>query len=285
MLLCVVVVFLLCNVWALISNVAEAFYGITVDQLVKVSNLLVTINSSVNFVIYVIFGEKFKRLFFKLFFPRGACICGWHPGDGHRRGVGGTCGGGGHDHDGRLDDSEATCNGGAGAGAGGGTAFECRQLSSTCGDKSRRCRSHHFGRNHHGTSNTLNNYASGHHHCGGNDAGTGCGRGNDDRGYRSVAAAAENTNCGIIWEQSTTVTNVHQIWTPRRRRVPNASCGHARAHRVDRGRCNGAALRVTAYRVHCIPHTAFIAIPARLRYIMLYLITRLLSVLLDRIVV
>lgn len=37
------------------------------DRMIKTSNLLVTINSSVNFIIYVIFGEKFKRLFLILF--------------------------------------------------------------------------------------------------------------------------------------------------------------------------------------------------------------------------
>lgn len=67
MLLCVVTVFFICNVLALVNNILEAFYGIIIGQLVKISNLLVTINSSVNFIIYVIFGEKFKRLFLKLF--------------------------------------------------------------------------------------------------------------------------------------------------------------------------------------------------------------------------
>lgn len=67
MLLCVVTVFFICNVLALVNNILEAFYGIILGQLVKISNLLVTINSSVNFIIYVIFGEKFKRLFLKLF--------------------------------------------------------------------------------------------------------------------------------------------------------------------------------------------------------------------------
>ncbi|XP_063231841.1 FMRFamide receptor [Bacillus rossius redtenbacheri] len=71
MLLCVVFVFFLCNILALVNNVLEAFYGDTVDQLVKTSDLLITINSSVNFIIYVTFGEKFKRLFFKLFCSRG----------------------------------------------------------------------------------------------------------------------------------------------------------------------------------------------------------------------
>ena len=72
MLLCVVVVFFLCNILALVSNICEAFYGNPPDQVVATSNMLITINSSVNFIIYVIFGEKFKRLFLKLF-----CSHGW----------------------------------------------------------------------------------------------------------------------------------------------------------------------------------------------------------------
>ncbi len=76
MLLCVVVVFLICNLVALVSNFLEAFWNDTNDFLVETGNLMVTINSSVNFIIYVIFGEKFKRLFFKLFFPHGLRICG-----------------------------------------------------------------------------------------------------------------------------------------------------------------------------------------------------------------
>ncbi|XP_069689497.1 FMRFamide receptor [Periplaneta americana] len=72
MLLCVVVVFFLCNILALVNNIFEAFYGNPPDQVVATSNMLITINSSVNFIIYVIFGEKFKRLFLKLF-----CSHGW----------------------------------------------------------------------------------------------------------------------------------------------------------------------------------------------------------------
>ncbi|XP_059616844.1 FMRFamide receptor-like [Phlebotomus argentipes] len=67
MLICVVIVFFLCNVLAMINNIMEAFYATTNDYLVNASNLLVTINSSVNFIIYVIFGEKFKRIFLTLF--------------------------------------------------------------------------------------------------------------------------------------------------------------------------------------------------------------------------
>lgn len=76
MLLCVVVVFFFCNILALVNNLLEAFYGVIYDQLVKTSNLLVTINSSVNFVVYVTFGEKFKRLFLKLFCSPFAYIIG-----------------------------------------------------------------------------------------------------------------------------------------------------------------------------------------------------------------
>lgn len=64
MLICVVIVFLVCNILALVLNMLEAFYNITLDNVNQISNLLVTINSSVNFIIYVIFGEKFKRIFF-----------------------------------------------------------------------------------------------------------------------------------------------------------------------------------------------------------------------------
>ncbi|XP_046398174.1 FMRFamide receptor [Ischnura elegans] len=67
MLLIVVLVFFLCNVLALVNNVLESFSGIIKDQLVKTSNLLVTVNSSVNFIIYVTFGERFRRLFLKMF--------------------------------------------------------------------------------------------------------------------------------------------------------------------------------------------------------------------------
>ncbi|XP_055644320.1 FMRFamide receptor [Toxorhynchites rutilus septentrionalis] len=67
MLICVVIVFLLCNLPAMVINIMEAVYSDINDYLVKTSNLLVTINSSVNFIIYVIFGEKFKRIFLLLF--------------------------------------------------------------------------------------------------------------------------------------------------------------------------------------------------------------------------
>lgn len=70
MLLFVVIVFFVCNLLALVINIHEAFYGTTNDNLIVISNLMVTLNSSVNFIIYVIFGEKFKRIFLLLFCKR-----------------------------------------------------------------------------------------------------------------------------------------------------------------------------------------------------------------------
>lgn len=83
MLMGVVVVFLLCNILALIINVMEVFFQKIYGSLNTISNLLgkipelvqgrlsnffffivsVNVNSSVNFIIYIIFGEKFKRIF------------------------------------------------------------------------------------------------------------------------------------------------------------------------------------------------------------------------------
>lgn len=73
MLLGVVAVFFVCNLLPLVINIIETFeLEETLDAdvttyLIHTSNLLVTINSSVNFIIYVIFGDKFKRLFLILF--------------------------------------------------------------------------------------------------------------------------------------------------------------------------------------------------------------------------
>lgn len=67
MLLCVVVAFILCNSLAFYNNFLEASEKEVNMKVVAISNLLVTVNSSVNFIIYVIFGEKFQRIFLKLF--------------------------------------------------------------------------------------------------------------------------------------------------------------------------------------------------------------------------
>ncbi|XP_012056839.1 PREDICTED: FMRFamide receptor [Atta cephalotes] len=67
MLMCVVIVFLICNILPMISNAHETFIADPPQWMVQIGNLLVTINSSINFIIYVIFGRKFKRIFLKLF--------------------------------------------------------------------------------------------------------------------------------------------------------------------------------------------------------------------------
>ncbi|XP_012286429.1 FMRFamide receptor [Orussus abietinus] len=67
MLLCVVIVFIICNILPLVSNVYEKFWRDPPGWLVQTGDLLVTINSSINFIIYVIFGRKFKRIFLGLF--------------------------------------------------------------------------------------------------------------------------------------------------------------------------------------------------------------------------
>ncbi|KAG8186962.1 hypothetical protein JTE90_005737 [Oedothorax gibbosus] len=66
MLICVVVVFFVCNALALLVNVMELF-DMYQPALVRVSNLLVTLNSSVNFLVYCIFGQKFRRMFLEMF--------------------------------------------------------------------------------------------------------------------------------------------------------------------------------------------------------------------------
>ncbi len=75
MLMIVVIVFFICNILALVVNVLEVM-SIETTALTKISNLLVTFNSSVNFIIYCIFGEKFKRLFCHLFCGRKYCCFG-----------------------------------------------------------------------------------------------------------------------------------------------------------------------------------------------------------------
>lgn len=71
MLICIVAIFFACNTMTVVINILEyaGVYYVTSDM-VHTSNLLVTFNSSVNFVIYCIFGKKFKILFLKIFCGR-----------------------------------------------------------------------------------------------------------------------------------------------------------------------------------------------------------------------
>lgn len=68
-LICVVCLFLLCNILSLIINFIETFtdVGIAVAYLIDLSNFLVVLNSSVNFLIYISFGENFRQTVKKMF--------------------------------------------------------------------------------------------------------------------------------------------------------------------------------------------------------------------------
>lgn len=63
MLFCVVIVFMICNFPAVVTNMLETFYHIHSDRLTKVTNFCVTFNSSVNFMIYVVCVKKFRMIF------------------------------------------------------------------------------------------------------------------------------------------------------------------------------------------------------------------------------
>ena len=56
----VVSVFVVCNCLAMVSNILELFQ-ISAVSVTMVSNLLVTLNSSVNLFIYCTFGERFRK--------------------------------------------------------------------------------------------------------------------------------------------------------------------------------------------------------------------------------
>lgn len=62
MLFSVVIAFLCCNFLAVLTNVLETFYGTYNDRLTKASNFFVTVNSSVNFIIYVVLVKKFRLI-------------------------------------------------------------------------------------------------------------------------------------------------------------------------------------------------------------------------------
>merc|ERR1719357_1132464 len=73
MLMTVVVVFQICNILPLIVNILEGF-GKAIEGVTQVSNMLVTLNSSLNVFIYIIMGEKFKRAFLQILAGSG-CHC------------------------------------------------------------------------------------------------------------------------------------------------------------------------------------------------------------------
>jgi len=68
------IIILTFNLWTLTFKRFDVFLlqlmTIAITALTQISNLMVTLNSSVNFIIYCIYGEKFKRLFCAIFCSR-----------------------------------------------------------------------------------------------------------------------------------------------------------------------------------------------------------------------
>ncbi|VDN58649.1 unnamed protein product [Dracunculus medinensis] len=56
----VVCLFISCNILPLIVNFLELFFGVTNSYLIDLSNLMVVLNSSCNFLIYYAFGSRFR---------------------------------------------------------------------------------------------------------------------------------------------------------------------------------------------------------------------------------
>lgn len=65
MLFCVVIVFLMCSFPAVLTNILETFYNVHSDHLTRVSNFFIMLNSSVNFIIYVVLVRKFRLIFIR----------------------------------------------------------------------------------------------------------------------------------------------------------------------------------------------------------------------------
>ena len=84
MLMTVVVVFQICNIPPLIVNILEVSGVKEIPELTQTSNLLVTVNSSVNIFIYIILGDKFKRVFLQCLSENMPCCYSG-------RGENGTC--------------------------------------------------------------------------------------------------------------------------------------------------------------------------------------------------
>ena len=64
--------FFFCNIFATIVAMkaeADGKNGTDSNLFVSVSDLFLTLNCSINMIIYGIFGQKFRRTFRKLFFP------------------------------------------------------------------------------------------------------------------------------------------------------------------------------------------------------------------------
>jgi hypothetical protein len=66
MLICIVLIFLICNVTTIVSHMLEAFGGPDPDELTAASNFLLLFSSASNFVIYCFLGKNFRRVLLEL---------------------------------------------------------------------------------------------------------------------------------------------------------------------------------------------------------------------------
>ncbi|XP_062611367.1 FMRFamide receptor-like [Saccostrea cucullata] len=73
MLIAVIVVFLICQLPSIADNILFTIFDQGVLQcslhyvhLTSISNLMVTVNSAVNFILYCVFGKRFRRVFIKI---------------------------------------------------------------------------------------------------------------------------------------------------------------------------------------------------------------------------
>ncbi|KPM09443.1 hypothetical protein QR98_0079790 [Sarcoptes scabiei] len=74
MLVAVVAVFIACNAPAFVVNCLEPYFEVgtpLLEIMTIFSNVLVCFNSSINFVIYCIFGKKFRSQFMRLLYLDG----------------------------------------------------------------------------------------------------------------------------------------------------------------------------------------------------------------------
>lgn len=73
-LLCIILIFLLCNLLALILNFREAFgHGQSTNEIIHLSAFFVTINSAVNFLIYCLMGKKFRKVCWQILYENNCC--------------------------------------------------------------------------------------------------------------------------------------------------------------------------------------------------------------------
>ena len=83
-LICIVVMFILCQSLKIIPDIFEAFFcdhsndtsacqsPFSLEILISVSHLMLAVNSASNFLIYMLRGDKFRQFFFQIFFK---CQC------------------------------------------------------------------------------------------------------------------------------------------------------------------------------------------------------------------